>query len=267
MDQWRTSPGKKIDLAKIDPGATDGAPGGKAKTEKATAELQDRIAALQERLWAEQQRSLLVVLQAIDAGGKDGTVKHVFGNVNPQGVEVTSFKAPSEDERAHDFLWRVHKVTPAKGRIGIFNRSHYEDVLVVRVHDLVPKAVWSKRYADIKAFERNLTEAGTTVVKFFLHISKEEQAKRFRARLDDPTKCWKFNLDDLKERALWDDYRQAFQDAIAATATKDCPWFVVPADHKWYRNWVISSVLVDALERMDPQFPAPDPALAGIVID
>jgi PPK2 family polyphosphate:nucleotide phosphotransferase len=267
MDRWRIAPASSLDLTKVDPASTKGAPGNKAKTEKATADLQDQIAAYQEKLWAEQKRSLLVVLQAIDAGGKDGTVKHVFGNVNPQGCDVTSFKAPSEDERAHDFLWRVHKVAPAKGHIGIFNRSHYEDVLIVRVHDLVPAPVWRRRYADIKGFERNLTEGGTTVVKFFLHISKDEQAKRFRARLDDPTKCWKFNVDDLKERALWDDYRQAFEDAITATSTKECPWYVVPADHKWYRNWVISTVLVKTLEAMDPQFPPPDPALQGVVID
>jgi PPK2 family polyphosphate:nucleotide phosphotransferase len=267
MDRWRIAPGASLDLTKVDPDSTKGAPGNKAKTEKATADLQDQIAAYQEKLWAEQKRSLLVVLQAIDAGGKDGTVKHVFGHVNPQGCDVTSFKAPNDDEQAHDFLWRVHKVTPAKGHIGIFNRSHYEDVLIVRVHDLVPKAVWRRRYTDIKAFERNLTEGGTTVVKFFLHISKAEQAKRFRARLDDPTKCWKFNIDDLKERALWDDYRLAFEDAITATSTKESPWYVVPANHKWFRNWVISTVLVKTLEAMDPQFPPPDPALAGVVIE
>ncbi|MDQ1401967.1 MAG: hypothetical protein QOG03_283, partial [Actinomycetota bacterium] len=244
MDRWRVDPGTKLDLDKIDPGSTARAPGNKAKAEKATSELQDQIATLQERLWAERQQSLLVVLQAIDAGGKDGTVKHVFGHVNPQGCEVTSFKAPNEDELAHDFLWRVHSRTPAAGHIGIFNRSHYEDVLIARVHEVVPKAVWRRRYTDIKAFERTLSTAGTTVVKFFLHISKDEQARRFRARLDDPTKCWKFNVDDLKERALWDDYQRAFEDAITATTTKECPWYVVPADHKWYRNWVISSVLV-----------------------
>ena len=207
------------------------------------------------------------MLQAIDAGGKDGTIRRVFGGVNPQGCEVTSFKAPSEEELAHDFLWRVHKATPRRGKIGIFNRSHYEDVLIVRVHDLVPKAVWSKRYAIINSFEENLVASGTTVVKFFLHISKEEQAERFRKRLEDPEKHWKFRKADLDEREHWDDYQEAFEDALTKTSTKHAPWYVIPSDRKWYRDWVVLSILVETLRDMDPQFPPPEEDLAGIVVE
>ena len=267
VDHLRVSPKSKAGIAKIDPDSTKGAPGDKRVTEAASAVLNEQLSELQERLWAENQRSLLVVLQAIDAGGKDGAIRKVFGGVNPQGCRVTSFKAPSDEELAHDFLWRVHQAVPRKGEIGIFNRSHYEDVLVVRVHDLVPKKVWSKRYSIINDFEAGLTLGGTTIVKFFLHISKEEQAERFRKRLENPEKNWKFRRADLEEREHWDEYQEAFEDALTKTSTAAAPWFVIPADHKWYRDWALLSVLVDTLRGMDPQFPEPEEDLSGIVIE
>jgi PPK2 family polyphosphate:nucleotide phosphotransferase len=267
LDHLRIPPKKAPHLHRIDPGDTAGAPGGKEETAKASAALNEELAELQERLWAENKRSLLVVLQALDAGGKDGAIRKVFSGVNPQGCRVTSFKAPSEDELAHDFLWRVHKVTPSKGEIGIFNRSHYEDVLIVRVHDLVPKAVWSKRYAIINSFESNLAASGTTVVKFFLHISKDEQAERFRKRLENPEKHWKFRRADLEERQHWDEYQSAFEDAMAKTSTDAAPWYVIPADKKWYRDWALLSVLVETLRTMDPQYPEPEEDLSGIVVE
>jgi PPK2 family polyphosphate:nucleotide phosphotransferase len=256
-DRWRVEPGAAVDLAAIDPGGTDGAPGegGKDATKATLIDLRRELRVLQARLWAEREQALLVVLQAMDAGGKDGTVKHVFRGANPMGIRVTSFKKPSEDELDHDFLWRVHKVTPAKGEIGVFNRSHYEDVLVVRVHELVPEEVWRPRYDTIRAFEDGLTRAGTRVVKLYLHISKDEQKRRFDARRDTPEKRWKWNAQDLVERKRWDDYRAAYEEAITATSTDTAPWFVVPADHKWYRNWAVSRILLETLHDMDPQFP------------
>jgi PPK2 family polyphosphate:nucleotide phosphotransferase len=267
LDRLRVAPKEDAGLSGRETRSTDGAPGDKAATEAASLELNGRLSGLQERLWAENERSLLVVLQAIDAGGKDGTIRRVFGGVNPQGCDVTSFKAPSEEELAHDFLWRVHKATPRQGGIAIFNRSHYEDVLIVRVHDLVPKAVWSKRYARINDFEKNLAAAGTTIVKFFLHISKDEQAERFRKRLEDPEKHWKFRRADLDERRHWADYQQAFEDAITKTSTEVAPWYVIPSDRKWYRDWAVLSILVETLRAMDPQFPPPEEDLAGIVVE
>jgi PPK2 family polyphosphate:nucleotide phosphotransferase len=249
----------------MDPASTDGAPGKKKDTEAVFGDLHDELADLQERLYAEGRRSLLVVLQAIDAGGKDGTITHVFGGLNPAGCRVVSFKVPSEEERSHDFLWRVHAKTPAKGEVVVFNRSHYEDVLVVRVHGLVPEAVWRPRYDTINAFEENLAASGTRIVKLFLHISKEEQAERFQARLDDPSKRWKFRSGDLEERARWDDYNAAFEEALTRTSTLHAPWFVIPADHKWYRNWAVSRILIETLADMDPQYP-PAEDLAGVKI-
>ena len=266
-EQLRVPPKGRFGLEAIDPGSTDGAPGDKKRTEAASAVLNAELSELQERLWAENRRSLLVVLQAIDAGGKDGAIRKVFGGVNPQGCRVTSFKAPSEEELAHDFLWRIHSKTPRKGEIGIFNRSHYEDVLVVRVHGLVPKKVWSKRYGVINDFESGLAAAGTTIVKFFLHISKEEQAERFRKRLENPEKHWKFRRADLEEREHWDAYQEAFEDALSKTSTASAPWYVIPADHKWYRDWALLTVLVDTLRTMDPQYPPPEEDLSGIVVE
>ena len=263
--RWRVEPGSAVHLARVDTRSTDGAPGDKAETEPALEDLSRRLAELQERLYAEGGRSLLVVLQAIDAGGKDGTIKHVFRGLNPAGCRVVSFKVPSEEERSHDFLWRVHTRTPARGEVVVFNRSHYEDVLVVRVHDLVPEDVWRPRFDFINDFEANLVASGTRIVKLYLHISKDEQAERFQARLDDPTKRWKFRTGDLDERARWDDYVAAFEEAIGATSTAAAPWYVVPADRKWYRNWAVSRILVETLEDMAPQFP-PGDDIEGVVV-
>jgi len=264
--RWRALPGATVDLSSLDPAATDGAPGDKEATAASFADLSSRLASLQERLFAEQARSLLVVLQAIDAGGKDGTIKHLFRGFNPAGARVVSFRAPSEDERAHDFLWRVHRHTPARGEVVVFNRSHYEDVLVVRVHELVPEGVWRPRYELIRHFEENLAAAGTTVVKLLLHISREEQAERFRARLSDPTKQWKFRRGDLDDRARWADYQAAFAEAIERTTTDQAPWYVVPADRKWYRNWAVSQILLETLEALDPRYP-PGEDVAGVTIE
>lgn len=259
-------PGSELDLSSIDTRSTAGAPGGKAETEAAFARQHARLAELQERLWAERKQSLLVVLQAMDGGGKDGTINHVFRGLNPAGCRVASFRVPTEDERAHDFLWRIHKQAPGAGEVVVFNRSHYEDVLIVRVHSLVPEAVWRPRYQQIVAFESMLTAANTRVVKFFLHISKEEQADRFRARVEDPTKRWKFRRADVDERKCWDGYQAAFEEALSRTSTKAAPWYVVPADRKWYRNWVVSEVLLATLEDMDPQYPPAEPGLEGVKI-
>jgi PPK2 family polyphosphate:nucleotide phosphotransferase len=263
--RWRVEPGAKVQLDKVDPRSTDGAPGDKAETEGGLEGVLAEMHGLQERLYAEGEQSLLVVLQAIDAGGKDGTIKHVFRGLNPASCRVVSFKVPSEEERSHDFLWRVHAKAPARGEVVVFNRSHYEDVLVVRVHSLVPESVWRPRYDLINDFEAGLAAAGTRIVKLYLHISKEEQAERFQARLDDPSKQWKFRKGDLDERARWDDYRAAFEEALSRTSTDVAPWYVVPADRKWYRNWVVSRILVDMLAEMDPQYP-PAEDLSGVVI-
>jgi PPK2 family polyphosphate:nucleotide phosphotransferase len=264
--RWVVLPGSKFRLADVDPSSTDGAPGGKAKTNVALAELHEQFRGLQDRLWAEEKRSLLVVLQAMDTGGKDGTIKHVFGGALPQATRVVSFKEPTPVELAHDFLWRVHIQTPRAGETAIFNRSHYEEVLIVRVHKLVPDEVWHARYELINDFEQALAGGGTTIVKLFLHISKDEQRRRLQARLDSPDKRWKFKATDLDERKLWDDYQAAYEDALRKTSTERAPWYVIPADHKWYRNWAVSNVLIDTLRAMDPRYPDP-PELAGIVID
>ena len=210
---------------------------------------------LQYRLWAEKRRSVLVVLQGMDTAGKDGTIRHVFGALNPQGVRVEGFKQPTPEELAHDYLWRVHRKTPGHGRIVVFNRSHYEDVLVVRVHGLVPEDVWCWRYEEINAFERLLAGSGTTILKVFLHISKGEQKQRLQARLDEPDKLWKCSMGDLAERKRWAEYQEAYTDALSRCSTEHAPWFVVPADSKWYRNWSISSIVRRALEEMDPRPP------------
>ena len=263
--RWLAQPGKRVDLGAIDPASAAGSPG----KERATAAFDgfhDRLFDLQERLWAERRQSLLLVLQAIDAGGKDGTMKHLFRGLNPAGARAVSFQAPNEAELAHDFLWRIHRHTPGKGEVVVFNRSHYEDVLVVRVRQFVPEDVWRPRYRLIRDFEDNLAAAGTAVVKIFLHISKEEQAERFRARIDDPTKRWKFRVADLEERAHWDAYQKAFAEAIEETSTATCPWYVVPADRKWYRNWAVSKIVIETLEEMNPQYP-PGEDLEGVVIE
>lgn len=228
--------------------------------------LRDELVDWQVRLYAEGKRKLLIVLQALDGGGKDGTIRRVFQGVNPQGVQVTSFKVPTAAELAHDFLWRVHQRVPGSGMIGVFNRSHYEDVLVVRVHQIVPENVWRPRYEQINQFEKLLADTGTTILKFYLHISKEEQRKRFQERLDDPHKHWKFSVDDLKKRVYWDDYMGAYSEMLGHCTTPYAPWYVIPADQNWYRNLAIARVLVSALRQMNPQFPAPKDDLTGVVV-
>ena len=265
--RWVVAPGDAPDLDHRPTRSTDGAPGDKEATIAASAELVERLAHLQMRLWAESKHAVLLVLQALDTGGKDGTIRHVLSGVNPQGITVAGFKVPTELELAHDFLWRIHQQAPARGHIGVFNRSHYEDVLVVRVEELVPESVWRPRYERIRAFEQGLAADGTTIVKCYLHISPEEQKERFRARLDEPHKRWKFSRGDLEVRAKWDDYRAAYEEAIAQTSTDDAPWYVIPADRKWYRNWAVLNVLVAALEEIDPQFPEPEDGLDDVVID
>jgi len=264
-ETWLAHPGARIDLRSIDPGSTPGLTGGHERARSDRADAVQRLAALQDRLWAEATRSLLVVLQGIDASGKDGTVKHVFEGLNPEAVHATAFKAPTTEELDHDFLWRIHRALPRRGQVGVFNRSQYEDVVVARVHKLVPEALWKHRYRSIAEFERALVLEGTTVVKFYLHISKEEQRRRFEERLRQPDKRWKFAPSDLEDRRRWDEFRSAYEDAIAATSTEHAPWYVIPADHKWYRDWAVDVVLEETLRQMDPHYPEP-PNLDGVVI-
>ena len=225
-----------------------------------------RLAELQKTLYADGSKALLVVLQALDAGGKDGTIRKVMTGMNPQGVRVSSFKAPSEQERSHDFLWRVHASCPARGMIGVFNRSHYEDVLIARVRKLVPKRVWSARFEHINAFERLLEDEGTRVLKIYLHIGPEEQAERFEARLEDPSKRWKFNPEDLETRAHWDAYRKAFEEVFEHCSSPQAPWYIVPANRKWYRNVVVAQLLIEALDGMKLRYPQPAEALEDTTI-
>jgi PPK2 family polyphosphate:nucleotide phosphotransferase len=267
MDKYRVKPGSKVDLRKFDPKDMSELPEGKEEGKTVLDDLNDELEELQELMYAERRRKVLIVLQGMDTSGKDGTIRHVFDRVNPQGVSVANFKVPTELELAHDYLWRVHQKAPGKGEIVIFNRSHYEDVLVVRVHNLVPEKVWSKRYAHINDFERLLAEEGTTILKFFLHISLEEQKERLQARLDDPHKQWKFRMGDLEERKRWKEYTRAYEDAISETSTEWAPWYIIPADRKWYRNLVIGSIVVTALKEFEMQYPEPEENLDGIVIE
>jgi PPK2 family polyphosphate:nucleotide phosphotransferase len=263
--RYRVEPGTAFGLLDVDPGETEHYSGKKDVRQQLEAQ-RGRIAELQERLYAENRQGLLIVLQAMDTGGKDGTIKHVFEGVNPQGCRVSSFKAPSAEEANHDFLWRYHRSAPAKGRIGIFNRSHYEDVLIVRVKSLVHEEVWRPRYEIINDFERGLTLGGITVLKFFLHISKDEQKRRLQRRLDNPDKRWKFDHGDIRERLLWDEYQEAYQDMINACSTEHAPWYVVPADKKWYRNLVVARTIADTLEAMDPRYPPAEEGLENVTI-
>jgi PPK2 family polyphosphate:nucleotide phosphotransferase len=258
--RYRVEPGSPIRLADIDPDESEGYKK-KKQVAKELKHQRARITDLQARLYAEHQRGLLIVLQAMDTGGKDGTIKGVFRGVNPQGCQVWTFKAPSDEELEHDFLWRHHRRGPSMGMVTIFNRSHYEDVLVVRVHDLVPEAVWRPRYQLINHFEQMLAQEGVTVLKFYLHISKDEQERRLQARQADPTKRWKFNPKDLEERKFWDDYVSAYEDAINQCSTLYAPWYVVPANKKWFRNLVVARTIADALEAIDPRFPEPGSGL------
>jgi PPK2 family polyphosphate:nucleotide phosphotransferase len=248
-------PGEPARLATRDPASTKGAPGGKTETLAAFADQLTQLATLQTKLFAEKRRSLLVVLQGIDTSGKDGTIRHLFGGLDPSGARVATFGVPSSFELAHDFLWRVHRQVPQAGEIVIFNRSHYEDVLVVRVHKLVPARVWTARYEHINAFERLLSDSGTKVVKLLLQISPEEQSKRLQARLDRPDKRWKLQASDLADQQLWDEYQAAFAQMVKRTSTDEAPWFIIPADHKWFRNWAVADVLLRVLKDMDPRYP------------
>ena len=266
-DLYRVAPGSSLSLVDRDPADASLFDGDKDDGRRETKALNKRLEELQELLYAEGRHKLLIVLQAMDAGGKDGTIRHVFDGTNPQGVKVASFKKPTREELAHDYLWRVHRHTPGTGEIAIFNRSHYEDVLVVRVHDYVPPERWQRRYDHIVEFERLLADEGTTILKFFLHISKEEQKERFQSRLDEPHKRWKFAKGDLDERERWDDYMRAFEAALSKTSTDTAPWYVIPADRKWYRNLVISKILVETLEGLGMSYPDPEEGLDGLTID
>lgn len=263
-DRLRIAPDAKVHLARVDAGATHGWDKDGALTQQ--AEYEAHLTAMQERLWAEGKHALLIVLQGIDAAGKDGTIRHVMDAFNPQGCDVVGFKVPSEEERAHDYLWRVHQHTPPKGHITILNRSHYEDVLVVRVHELVPRAVWRRRYRHINEWERMLVDEGTTIVKLFLYIDRNEQRERLQARLDEPDKRWKFSKGDLGERDRWDDYIAAFEEVLERTSTEWAPWYLIPANHKWFRNLAVAHILGETLDDLDPRFPAPEEGLDGIVI-
>lgn len=263
----RVEPGSKVRLDQVDASSTAGFPGGKRKTAKAFADLNRRLHELQTKLWAEHRRKVLVVLQGMDTSGKDGTISHVFHGVNPLGVRAVAWKAPAGAEVDHDFLWRIHAQVPGAGEMAIFNRSHYEDVLVARVRQLVPKEVWKARYAQINDFERLLAETGTRVLKFFLHIDRDEQRKRLEERLAEPAKRWKFRPEDLEDRKLWEDYMAAYQDALNRTSTAAAPWFVVPANKKWYRNLVVATVLVDTLEEMRPHYQETNVDLRQVVIE
>ncbi|HEY8546041.1 MAG TPA: polyphosphate kinase 2 family protein [Acidimicrobiales bacterium] len=270
MRRYRITDGEGFELAGFDPDDTgdfEPGKGGKAKARAEVAELTAELDSLQERLYADGRHRVLVVLQGMDTAGKGGTIRRVFEGVNPSGVRVTAFKQPSEEELAHDFLWRVHPHVPRTGELVVFDRSHYEDVLIVRVRELVPEERWRARYRHIRDFEQMLVDEGTTIVKFFLHISRDEQAERLQARLDDPRKHWKFRLSDLHERQLWDRYQEAFEDAIAATATPSAPWVVVPANRKWYRDVVVGRELVRALRSLDLTYPPSPDDLTGVVVE
>ena len=256
LDRFKVSPGTKVELKDIDPSFKD-----RHKSHKSALEEIEhypaRLRELQELLYAEHRRSLLICLQAMDTGGKDGTINHVLGAMNPNGCRVVGFKQPSAEEAAHDFLWRVHRATPAKGEVAIFNRSQYEDVLIVRVHELVPKDVWTPRYDRINAFEKGLAENGTHVLKFYLHISKDVQLKRFKDRLDDPAKQWKISEADYAERGYWDQYTSAYEDALSRCSTEAAPWFIIPADHKWFRNLAVARIVVEYMDSLGMKFPPP----------
>lgn len=254
--KFMVKPGSKFKLNKIDAAFKD-------KHEDHSSALGEiekfsqRLRELQYLLYAENKQSLLIILQAMDAGGKDGTINHVLGSMNPQGTRVYGFKVPSAEEASHDFLWRIHQAAPRLGQVVIFNRSHYEDVLVSRVHNLVPKKVWSKRYDLINNFEKNLVDNGTHILKFYLHISKDEQLQRFKQRIDDPARHWKISESDYRERKYWDDYAMAFEETLSRCSTAYAPWFVVPANHKWFRNLAVSQIVVETLESMKMEFPKP----------
>jgi PPK2 family polyphosphate:nucleotide phosphotransferase len=267
FNRYRVKPGTKVDLDKRDPADKTGVPAGKEERLRRLTELEEEVDALQDLLYAEHQHKVLIVLQGMDTSGKDGTIRHVFGEVDPLGVHAVSFRAPVGEELDHAYLWRIQRHTPGKGEIVIFNRSHYEDVLVTRVHAIIDLAECKRRYRQINDFERMLAENGTTVLKFFLHISKAEQRKRLQERIDDPSKRWKFNPRDLQERKRWDDYMAAYEDAIEATSSEWAPWYVIPADSKSTRNLIISSLLVETLQSLGMAYPQPAEDYSKIVVE
>ena len=266
VGRYRIEPGSKVDFAKYDPRDTSGFDGAESDEAGVSEKLNADLRRLQEMLWAEHKAKVLVVLQGMDTAGKDGVIHRVFQGVNPQGVQVAHFGVPSQEALDHDFLWRVHNQVPGKGMMVIFNRSHYEGVLVERVHGLVPEMVWKRRYREISDFERLLSEDDTTILKFYLHISKDEQRKRLQARLDDPTKEWKWSINDLPERKLWDEYMKAYQDMLSETSTEWAPWHLVPSDHKWYRDLVVSRIIVKAMEKLNLKYPKPEKDLASVKV-
>ncbi|HXF63201.1 MAG TPA: polyphosphate kinase 2 family protein [Caldilineaceae bacterium] len=267
VEQYRVQPNQTVRLDEWNPSDRSGFQGTKREAQAQLQQMNRRLEALQELLWAERKHKVLIILQAMDTGGKDSAIRHVFEGVNPQGVKVHSFTAPTAEELAHDFLWRVHKHTPGSGEIAIFNRSHYEDVLVVRVHGLAPDEVCRRRFEHINAFEKLLADEGTTIRKFFLHISKAEQRKQLQERLDDPTKRWKFHKSDLAERERWADYQHAYEDVLSRTSTDYAPWYIVPGNHRWYRNLVVAQVVIEALDQLEMRYPEPEEGLEGIVVE
>ena len=266
MKKWgKLEPGEKVKLRDIDPDATPDFRGSKAAAEEKREKVRATLDELQELMWAEHRQRLLIVLQGMDTSGKDGTIRYLMDGFNAASARVASFKKPTQPELDHDFLWRIHKEVPGSGEIVIFNRSHYEDVLVVRCHNLVPEEVWKKRYQQINDFERMLSESGTTILKFFLHISKDEQKERLEERVADPQKRWKFNMGDLDERKLWDAYQKAYEDALEKTTTEHAPWYIVNANRKWYRNYVIGSVVIETMKKFGMSYPKVD--LGKVVIE
>lgn len=256
LERYWVKPGAKVDLGKIDSGEkTLFGGGGKEDFDPQFDELQEQLQELQKKLYAQNKHRILVVMQAMDTGGKDGCIKHVFSRIDPQGIHVRSFKKPSEEELAHDFLWRVHSKVPCRGQLVIFNRSHYEDIIAVRVKKIFPDEVWKHRQRHVVEFERMLAEEGTTIVKIFLHISKDEQKRRLESRLQNPAKHWKVNPDDLVDRARWSDFMTAYEDVIGKTSTEFAPWYVVPADRKWYRNLCVARIMLDTMKKLDMEFP------------
>ena len=267
MQRYIVIPHTEVNLSSWDPNEKSNFESGKDAGKLHLLDLNNQLMTLQETLYAEHKHKILIVLQGMDTSGKDGTIKHVFKGVNPQGVRIANFKVPSKKELDHDYLWRVHKQVPGKGEIVIFNRSHYEDVLVVRVHKLSPAKIWSKRYSQINFFEKMLSEEGTKILKFFLHIDLDEQKARLQARLDDPNKQWKFRKGDLDDRKLWPEYINAYEDMLNKTSTNHAPWYIVPANRKWYRNIVIGSILVSTLNKLRMKYPDPEEDLEGIIIE
>ncbi|WP_437187051.1 polyphosphate kinase 2 family protein [Planctomicrobium sp. SH668] len=262
----QVTPGSSVDITEISTSGKDFHED-RDQAEREFSQFQLEISELQTKLYAEGRQRLLIILQAMDGGGKDGTTRSVFKEVNPQGMKIVSFKEPSKEELAHDFLWRIHKEVPGNGMIGLFNRSHYEDVLVVRVDKLVPKNIWEERYELINNFEKHLVNTGTHVLKFFLHISFKDQRKTFQERLQDPAKHWKFNISDIEKRKQWPEYMQAYSDAISRCSTTHAPWYIIPSDQNWYRNWAVANVIAATLREMNPQFPPLPPEYASLKVE